>query len=139
MLILALDPSSTACGWALFDNRALSHYGTVKRGKRGLADYAKSVPGHVFAPDRVVYEINDSPMPRARQKALRMAHEATGRILQALGVDGEPVRADRKRKKQRRSDMVAIYKLVGVVSEHAIDAIALGHRVSSEIKGIMGG
>ena len=144
MLTLALDPSSTATGWALFDGLQLREYGTVRRNSRKLVDYAAGIANVYFAAwarveppcdhQCIVYEINDTPMPRARQASLRKCHEATGRILQALGVEGEPVQADRKKKKQRRADMELIYKLEGRVSEHCIDAIALGHRVVNDPK-----
>ena len=38
--IIALDPSSTACGWSLFRGVVLLSHGTVKRGKRTLTEYA---------------------------------------------------------------------------------------------------
>ena len=137
MLTLALDPSSTATGWAFFDGAALVAHGTTRRQKgEPLKDYAVAVQAIASracaVPRCVVYEVNDTPMPRARQASLRKCHEATGRLLQAFGVDGEPVQADRKKKKQRRADMELIYKLEGRVSEHAIDAIALGHRVVND-------
>ena len=134
MLTLALDPSSTATGFALFRSKELVEHGTVRRRKgETVYTYAERVLLGIPVPyQRVVYEINDTPMPRARQTALRKCHEATGRILQALGVEGEPVQADRKKKAQRRADMVLVYGIKERISEHAIDAIALGHRVVND-------
>ena len=134
MLTLALDPSSTATGYAIFDGGELMQYGTQRRGEKTLYQFAEwfdllPLSWHF---DLIVYEVNDTPMPRARQASMRKCHQATGRILQALGVEGEPIQADRKKKKQRRADMELTYGLEGRVSEHAIDAIALGHRVVND-------
>ena len=109
-MILALDPSSTATGYALFRDSRLLKYGTVRRKKNDTVyAYACSVAGRICCAVsitegfRVVYEINDTPLPRARQKSMRKAMQATGRILQALGVEGEPMQADRKKKSQKRT------------------------------------
>ena len=137
MLTLALDPSSTACGWALFYGRELHCYGAVRRQKKqDQWAYAWAVQHAVpTSKDRVVYEINDgASIPRKRQRSMRIAHEATGRILQALGVAGEPIQADNRKKPARREEMRLIYGVPDSASEHAVDAIALGHRVVSEIK-----
>lgn len=142
MLLLALDPSSTACGWALFRDKRLMDYGTVRRRKgEAVVDYATGVrlaikPLCASGAARAVYEINDSAfIPRKRQKSMRLCQEATGRILQALGVEAEPMQADSRKKPQRRNEMLLIYEIKERISEHAIDAIALGHRAVSEIKG----
>lgn len=135
MLTLALDPSSTATGWALFQGRELKEWGTVRRQKgQSLRDYALAVRKAMPLYRAVVYEINDTPMPRARQASLGKCHEATGRILQALYADGEPIQADRKKKAQRRVEVVMVYQIKERISEHACDAIMLGHRVVNDPK-----
>ena len=136
MITLALDPSSTATGFAIFNGLELMTWGTERRNKRTVCEYAQDLARRIFNEedeiDRVVYELSDRPVPRERQKPMRKSFMATGRILQALGVEGEPVKPDRKKKSQRRIDMELIYELEGRVSEHAIDAIALGHRVVND-------
>ena len=144
MLTLALDPSSTACGWALFDGQTLEAHGTVRRHKWPLHAYACEVDAitgeaiaSLFSEDdvRVVYELSNRPIPAVRLKGMVKAFMATGRILQAMRVDGEPVRPDNKKKGERRADMVLKYEIETRLSEHAADAIMLGDRVVNDPAG----
>lgn len=130
MVILALDPSSTATGFAIFNNGELMTWGTKNRNNRPLHEYAADLAHRILNEEdeigRIVYEVNDAPMPRARQASMRKCHEGVGRILQALGVEGEPAQANRQKKGERRLKMTLAYSLKGRISEHAVDSICLG-------------
>ncbi|MDK1020063.1 MAG: hypothetical protein QGD90_00305 [Candidatus Hydrogenedentes bacterium] len=141
--IIALDPSSTFCGWALYQGVNLISHGTIKRGRLPLACYAnicaKTIrfafkkAGGTMDPE-VWYEINDRQrIPRERQKSMRKQAQGTGRILQALGVEGHERHVDSKTKEKRGWEASLIYGVADCpVNEHALDAIALGHAIVSD-------
>ena len=147
MLIVALDPSSTACGWSIFRALELVDHGTVKRGKSTLAEYAKectrairaavvSAGGHLIPFPEVWYEINDrQKIPRERQRSMRLQAQGAGRILQALGVEGQERQADSRTKAKRSLECSLIYGVEDCpANEHALDAIALGHSIATDPK-----
>jgi len=142
MILVALDPSSTACGFAVFDGLRLVDHGTVTRGKRMLTDYAttcaktilSAVTSHGGWEPEVWYETNDrQTIPRERQRSMRLQAQGAGRILQALGVEGHEKQADSRTKERRARDVALIYGL-GNASEHAKDAVALGHSIATDPK-----
>lgn len=143
--IIALDPSSTACGWALFRGVELLAHGTIKRGKRTLTDYARACALEIHTlcrphikddkPD-VWYEINDrQTIPRERQRSMRLQAQGAGRILQAMGVEGHERQADSRTKERRARECSLIYGVEDCSeNEHALDAIALGHAIVTDPK-----
>lgn len=143
--IIALDPSSTYCGWALFRGVQLVAHGTIRRGKRTLTDYANECCREIreaagadgFDADfDVWYEINDrQKIPRERQKSMRKQAQGTGRILQALGVEGQERQADSRTKERRARECSLIYGVEDCpANEHELDAIAVGHGVVTDPK-----
>ena len=144
-IIIALDPSSTACGWSLFRGPTLESHGTVKRGRRTLTDYAHECAREIFAALggdgftadlEVWYEVNDrQTIPRERQKSMRKQAQGAGRILQALGVDGHEQHVDSKTKERRGREASLIYGVEDCpANEHELDAVALGHAIISDPK-----
>ncbi len=147
MLTLALDPSSTSCGWALFRGTMLAAHGTTRRKGNSLTAYAREFASEVRAavklyPDEAVvevwYEINDgAPIPRKRQKSMRKQAQGTGRLLQALGLEGHEKQADNRKKEKRARDTSLIYGIPMKPTktwEHELDSIALGHRIVNDEK-----
>lgn len=145
MVVIALDPSSTACGWSFFRGITLLAHGTVKRGKRTLTDYARAcaIEIHSLASPylkrdkaEIWYEINDGQkIPRERQKTMRKQAQGAGRILQALGVDGHERQADNRTKERRARECSLIYDVPDCpANEHELDAIALGHAIVCDPK-----
>jgi hypothetical protein len=135
-MTVALDPSSTACGWAVFRGLELIARGTVKRGKNTLTDYANECADDILHaadgdPFDVLYEINDrQKIPRERQRSMRLQAQGTGRILQALGVEGQERQADSRTKERRALECSLIYGIEDCpANEHVLDAVALGHAV----------
>lgn len=138
--IIALDPSSTFCGWAVFHGLILVAHGTIKRGKMSLAAYASICGERILAAAgddcEVWYEVNDRQrIPRERQVSMRKQAQGTGRILQALGVDGHEQHVDSKTKEKRGREASLIYGVEDCkANEHKLDAIALGHNIVTDPK-----
>ena len=143
MLTVALDPSSTFCGWAVFRRLELIDHGTVKRGKNTLTAYANECrreilgafqrAGGCLVPD-VWYEINDrQKIPRERQRSMRLQAQGAGRILQALGGEGQERQADARTKEKRSLECSLIYGVEDCpANEHELDAISLGHSIVTD-------
>ena len=147
--IIALDPSSTACGWSLFRGVQLVAHGTIKRGKNTLTNYAYECAREIHTLTRphrnherpeFWYEINDrQTIDRKKQKSMRKQAQGTGRILQALGVEGQERQADSRTKEQRARECSLIYGVEDCpANEHELDAIAVGHSVVTDPKRLAG-
>ena len=149
--IIALDPSSTACGWSLFRGVVLLSHGTVKREKNTLTAYAAEcnveirkavmLSGCRLIPfPEVHYEINDrQKIPREKQKSMRKQAQGTGRILQALRVEGHEQQADSRPKERRARECSLIYGVADCKeNEHELDAIAVGHTIVTDPKRLAG-
>ena len=139
MNLLALDISSKAVGWTYILGKKRVKGGTIWRNKDdGLHQFACRVDCAFWRQDipvstaRIVYEINDAPLKRYNRADVFLCNRAIGRVLQALGVEGEAYQADRKPKKKRRQELGLIYDVLG--TEQEMDSLALAHRCVSEVK-----
>ena len=147
--VVTLDPRSTACGWYLFRGVQLLAHGTIKRGRGGLTEYAAECAREILAAfvehggwptPEVWYEINDRQrIPPEKQKSMRLQAQGSGRILQALGVQGKEWQADSRTKELRARASSLIYGVEDCpANEHALDAIALGHAIVTDPKRLAG-
>jgi len=99
--ILCLDISSTATGWAVFQNHELVKFGLINARGIDAVDRIRYTVGHMLtvvkmhAPDAVYYERSDGKTHRRISKAanLSVLGEAQGSVATALRISGYPVHA----------------------------------------------
>ena len=142
--VLGLDISSTNIGWCLLKGNKKLDDGTIRK-KKGeeltrflmrAADLLNGEIHEVGSLQAIAYEVNHSPTPACRRKAMTMVWRAIGGLLALMGSpDLEiPIHANNKKKEQRRHDLTLIYGEMG--SEHVVDAVSVAHQALAKMVGL---
>ena len=145
--ILGLDISSVNVGWAVVRGSKMLDNGCYRRKKdEAPGRFAQRVSdalvwsqdgagAYVAGFQFIAYEVNMSPVDRKRQIPMMRCYMMIGRVMALMGcpdIEVE-VRADNRRKKQRRAELEMIYGKCA--NEHSADALAVAHQAMARTVG----